>query len=495
MEETQKHKYRQVFKATSIFGGVQVFSIIIGLVRSKFVAILLGTSGYGLNGLLSAPLGLIGNLTGMGIGYSAVRDISLANESGDTQKLARALTVLRQWAWVTGLLGMVVTLVMSPWLSQWSFGNRNYTWSFIWLSVTLLLAAISSGQTAVLRGTRRIKETATAGVIGSVLGLFTAIPLFYLYGIDGIVPSLILSATTTLLLSWWFSRKVVVPSVEITFKESFHAGKQMAQMGIMITLSGMITQLVTSGVNIFISRYGSMDDVGLYNAGWGITNQYVGLVFAAMGADYYPRLSGLSNDLKKMAEAVNQQAEIALLILGPVMILYLTSLPLLIRLLYTPAFLPILLFAQWVVLGMLFKAQTWAMGFMFLAKGDSKLFLYSEIAANILILSLNIGCYALWGLEGMGISFTLSYGLYAFIVYLLVRTKYNYLPGKPLITIFAVQQTMAIVAFLVAWKFGFPVAYYSGAICLAVSVVYSLYEMNKRIDLKSFAQNKLSKFK
>ena len=53
----QKSSYRQIVKATSLFGGVQFFQIIISVIRSKFVAILLGPAGMGIVGLLTATTG------------------------------------------------------------------------------------------------------------------------------------------------------------------------------------------------------------------------------------------------------------------------------------------------------------------------------------------------------------------------------------------------------------------------------------------------------
>jgi hypothetical protein len=41
-----------------------------------------------------------------------------------------------------------VTITFAPLLSKWTFGNKDYTWAFVWLSVTLLLQAISRGQSA-----------------------------------------------------------------------------------------------------------------------------------------------------------------------------------------------------------------------------------------------------------------------------------------------------------------------------------------------------------
>ena len=70
--------YRQIFKPISLFGGMQVITILISFVCTKFVAVLLGTAGVVTLGLFNAPMGLIASLTGLGISYSAIRDISEA---------------------------------------------------------------------------------------------------------------------------------------------------------------------------------------------------------------------------------------------------------------------------------------------------------------------------------------------------------------------------------------------------------------------------------
>ncbi|MBE0655370.1 MAG: oligosaccharide flippase family protein, partial [Bacteroidales bacterium] len=134
--------YRQIFKATSIFGGVQVIQIIIGIVRIKFVAILLGTAGLGIMRLLNAPLQLIITITGLGIAFSAVRNVSEAHETGDLTFISKTIITLRRWSWFTGLLGAIVTITFAPQLSKWTFGNPEYTWAFIWLAITILLQAL-----------------------------------------------------------------------------------------------------------------------------------------------------------------------------------------------------------------------------------------------------------------------------------------------------------------------------------------------------------------
>ena len=59
----EQTSYRQIMKATSLFGGVQVFSIIITIIRTKFIAVLLGPLGMGIAGLLTTTTTFIGGLT------------------------------------------------------------------------------------------------------------------------------------------------------------------------------------------------------------------------------------------------------------------------------------------------------------------------------------------------------------------------------------------------------------------------------------------------
>ena len=100
----QQSSYRQIFKSTSLFGGVQLIIILVNIVRTKFVAILLGTAGMGTVGLLNSPLGVIASLTGLGINFSAIRDISEAFGSDDKKRLARTIISFRRWVIVTGVL-------------------------------------------------------------------------------------------------------------------------------------------------------------------------------------------------------------------------------------------------------------------------------------------------------------------------------------------------------------------------------------------------------
>ncbi len=482
-------------KATSIFGGVQVFQIIIGITRSKFIAVLLGPTGMGIAGLLTSTLGLIAGLTNFGLGTSAVKDIAAAHSSGNETRLGIVSKVFKRWVWITGSLGALITAVLSPLLSELTFGNRDYTFAFIWISITLLLNQISAGQGVMLRGTRQIAYMAQSAMIGSVIGLFTTIPLYYLYGVEGIVPAIIISAITSLSLTWWYARKLKIKDVFVSKVRTIAEGKGMLKMGFFISLSALITLAASYLVRIFISNYGGIDQVGLYNAGFAIINTYVGMIFAAMGADYYPRLSAVSHSNTQCKEVVNQQAEIALLILAPILMVFLVFINWVVIVLYSSQFIAINSMIYWAALGMFFKAASWTIGFLFLAKGTTKLFFWNELITNIYLLLLNIIGYYFWGLAGLGISFLVAYFLYLIQVYWIAKSKFDFSFDRAFIKIFFVQFGLAILSFIAVQFFTSLFAYGMGIILIAVSCWYSWKELDQRLDLKTLIVNMKKKFK
>ncbi len=491
----QKSSYRQIVKATSLFGGVQFFQIVISVIRSKFVAVLLGPAGMGIVGLLTATTGLVAGLTNFGLGTSAVKNISEANATNDRDRVITVITVLRRLVWITGILGALVTLIFSPLLSQFTFGNKEYTLAFVWISITLLLNQLSTGELVLLQGLRRLQQLAKANVYGSLAGLVISIPLYYRFGMEGIVPVIIITAFATLFFTWYFTRDIEMKKQRVSRATTVLEGKNMLVMGFMISMSGLISLMVAYVIRIFINRTGDVADVGYYAAGFTIINTYVGMVFTAMGTDYYPRLSLVAADNKQCKEHINQQSEIALLILAPILIGFLVFINWAVILLYSSQFLSITGMIYWATLGIFFKALSWAIAFVFLAKGASKLFFWNELAGSIHSLGFSILGYYLGGLTGLGIAFLASYLLYFIQVYMIAKIKFKFSFHSSLIFIFCIQFLLALSCFAVVNFIREPYAYLPGILLITVSGWYSYKELEKRIGIKEIIQNSIHRIK
>lgn len=490
----EQSSYRQIVKATSLFGGVQVFLIVIQIIRSKFVAILLGPHGMGISGLLYSTLGLIKGFTDFGLGTSAVKDIAAANGTGDQVKISTSVTIIRRLVWVTGTFGAVVTMVLSPWLSQITFGNHNYTLAFIWISVTLLFNQLSSGQIVLLQGMRKLQFLAKANLAGSTLGLLVTVPLYYFFGIDGIVPGIIATSLISLTLSWYFSHKVKIEPVSVSFAKTVADGKGMLNMGFMISLSGTMAIVSSYIVRIFIRNHGGIEQVGFYNAGFTLLDTYVGLIFTAMSTDYYPRLTAIAHSNQLCKNTINEQVEIALLILAPILVIFLVFINWVVILLYSNKFIPINEMIYFASLGVFFKAPSWAIGFILLAKGTARLFLWNELVAKIYFLGLNLLGYYYLGLVGLGISFLVGYSLYLIQIYVLSNIKFEFSFSRALIRIFIIQFLLALGSFVTVRFISSPYKYFVGLILIFLSGWYSLRELDKRIGLRNIISEIRNRF-
>jgi len=476
--------YRQIFKSTSLFGGAQVFIILISIIRSKFIALLIGPLGIGIVGLLNSTLTFITALTNFGLERSSVKNIAAANSSGNTTRIGLVVAVLRRLVWITGILGALITFFFSTFLSELTFGNNDYNWAFMLLSVTLLLNQISAGQGVVLRGMHQLKYLAKSSLLGATSGLIISVPIYYIWGLNGIVPAIIISSVLSLFLTFYYSRKVYIDSVKVSRRDLFSEGKDMMSMGIMLSLSSLLVLGESYLIRIYIRLIGSIEDVGFYAAGFAIVNTYFGVIFTALTTDYYPKLAGIVNDNKKAILLMNQQSEMTVLIISPLLVAFLVFINVIVVILYSQEFLPISEMILWAGLGIFFKAASWALGVIFISNGDVKTLFWSEFSATSVMFVLNLLGYKYLGLEGLGVSFFIAY-IYAYIqTFLIVKFKYSFYYSREFYKIYIFHLVLGTIGFLIVKINEEPMNYYLGIVVILISFGYSIIELDKRIDLK-----------
>jgi O-antigen/teichoic acid export membrane protein len=192
--------------------------------------------------------------------------------------------------------------------------------------------------------------------------------------------------------------------------------------------------------------------------------------------------------------AINQQAEITLLILAPVILLFLVFINLVIIVLYSRDFLEVSGMIYWAAIGMFFKAASWPIAYIFLAKGASKLYFWNELLAACYILALNLLGYYYFGLTGLGYAFSLGYLLYLIQLLIIVKVKYDFSFSNSFYRLFSVQFFLAVSCFLIV-IFLKKYIYTLGVALIIISSVYSLKLLDNRIGIKSYISRFKSHFK
>ena len=89
---SNSNSYRQILRSSSIMGSAQAISYLVGLVRVKIVALILGPTGVGLIGIYTSAVTIVGSVTGLGVWLS--QSIVYAADIGQSHAGARFLTNL-----------------------------------------------------------------------------------------------------------------------------------------------------------------------------------------------------------------------------------------------------------------------------------------------------------------------------------------------------------------------------------------------------------------
>lgn len=245
---------------------------------------------------------------------------------------------------------------------------------------------MSNGELSILQGLHEIKNLALSSIVGALVGLLAGVPLYYFYGYDGIVPAMILLSFATWLFYRFSFRKLqyTFSTFSFTWREIKEPVRRMLSLGCVLMVASLLGTLIGYLFNAFISHYGTLHDVGLYQAANSMTNQYAGLVFTAMSLDFFPRLSAVANNNIQVRELVNRQSEIVVLVIAPIVSLVILFSPLLIRILFTYEFLSLIPVIRLMALGLFFKAVAFPMGYISFAKGDKTFFFGLKVCGEIL---------------------------------------------------------------------------------------------------------------
>jgi PST family polysaccharide transporter len=445
---SQGTSYRQILRSTSIIGGASVLNILIGLLRMKVAAVLLGPAGVGLIGLLQNILGTAAGLAGLGVGNVGTRQIAEAAATGDVHNVAIARRAL---FWLTLALAVLggcgVWLLREP-LAKAVLGDAAHADTVGWLGLGVALTVAAASQTALLNGMRRIGDLARVNVGAAVLSTVAAVGIAALWGQHGILAFVLAGPVASFLLGHWYVVRLGrLQAPRAARAHLLQQWRTLLRLGFAFMVSGMVVNLGQLLVRTLIQRELGPVALGHFQAAWIISMTYLGFVLGAMGTDYYPRLTAVIREPDKVNRLVNEQTEVALLLAGPAFLAMLALAPWLVRLLYSAEFAEAANILRWQVLGDVLKVASWPLGFVLLAAGDGRAFMFTEsLAIGVFVLGVALGL-PWFGIDSTGIAFLLMYVAYLPLVWILAkkRTKFDWQPSvwKRLLLLFMASSGVA----------------------------------------------------
>ena len=408
-------------------GIASVLNILSGLVKMKVAALLLGPMGVGLIGLYQSFVQTGGAIASLGLGTVGTRQIAAAEAEGGATAVGPVRRALFWGTLALSLIGGLLFFAASDWLAYHVLEAPQLRQDVAWLSLGVALTVAAGSQGALLTGLRRIGDLARVQVAAGVLGTVVGALAVWTWGASGILVLVLVAPLVTFVVGHFYVARLERPlGPRASPRAMAVTWKHLAVLGVPFMLSGLITTVANLTARTLVQRELGSDDLGQFQAAWAIGMTYLSFVLAAMATDYFPRLSAVMGDRAKAISIVNEQTEVALILCGPVILAMLAFSPLVVHILYTSAFTPTVGILRWQLLGDLLKIISWPLGFVLLASGAGRSFIFAESSGmGVFVGAVLIGL-PLGGVTATGVGFLLLYAVYLPIVYLMCRRRIGF---------------------------------------------------------------------
>jgi enterobacterial common antigen flippase len=363
----EDHSYQQMLRSWSVLGGSSSTNYLISLIRVKILAIILGPSGIGLIGLYTSAIDLFSTVPN-GISNSGVREIARASGAQDARAIARSVQILRWAGLIIGMLGWLLAILLAKPIDVWLLHSEGHVIATSILGGALFLNALSASSIAVLKGLRRVKYLALTNVLSALLTTSIASILYYVFSTKAIVPVLVLSAGVNFGLISWFSNQVELEPEQLGWRETVSGMKYLLHLGVAFIMATLVITGLDMLTRLAVANMFGIHAAGIYQAALTISGTFMGVVLAAVAADFYPRLSAVIHDQRLASRLVNRQLELGVLLSLPILLTALAFAPVIMTVLYSSEFVGGAGVLRWLMLGVFLKVLSWPIGFLPLAK-------------------------------------------------------------------------------------------------------------------------------
>ncbi|WAH36823.1 oligosaccharide flippase family protein [Alicyclobacillus dauci] len=408
-------------KAVVIIGSSSLISMILGVIVSKFRAIILGPSGLGIISISSGFIGVVSTLSLFGM------DVLIVQDNNQTVNYKRALNIVT--IWFIMILLVLATLYIVDKRALFQFNGLNPIDWFL-LTLAAFLSSLATLQVAITSRQRNLKQLANQGMFSALGASCVSVLIILVMREKGIVLSIVLGTLCNLLVVYLVGNSRNLWSKHSPHEKRKNIGRELTDGAILTT-----TRFVEAGVQwlipILVAYNYGVTTTGFFQCAIIISTTYLGLLNNVMSQEFFPSITQMPiSNIDKIEERCNEQQLFITLISVPVILIVLGFSPYGINVIFSSAFLPAVTILKWQLVADILKFASWSYGYLILAKASRGYYAATHLTWSFSYLFAAIVFPRFLGLEGYGIAI-----LFAFLVHYLMVVIVVYLKFKARVTL------------------------------------------------------------
>lgn len=406
----------KVFSLTSISTIVKMCT---GLISVKVVASIIGPAGVALVGQLNNFATMALSLATGGINSGITKYVAEYREDNNT--IAKFLSTGLRITIISSIICAAILILFNNRISNLIMLSPNYGYVFVIFGVTIILYALNNMLISIVNGYKEFRKFVYINISNSIVGLIVSVVLVIFWQLKGALIAAVTYQSVVLFVSLWMLYNTKWFKWEI-FKENY--SYVISKKYFRYTLMTFTTALCMPIAQMFLRGY-IMSEISPVEAGWWegmnrISNMYLTVFISSFTVYYLPRLSEISDKTELRHEIFKAYRVIVPILLCVFTIIYLLRF-IIIKILFTPEFIPMSQLFIWQIIGDLFKICSWILAFLMIAKAMMSHYIATEIIFTFSYLGIGFIFIHLNSVVGLCQAYIINYILYCIVMAFIFR--------------------------------------------------------------------------
>ena len=404
-----------LFKITSLNSLSVALKIGIGLITSKILAIFVGPSGMALVGNLRNFSSSLESISTLGFSNGIVKYVAEKKKENDQlcKIISTAFVCLLA---VTIVLSFILYFFASFWNKQ-IFGN-DFDYRIVFKAIALVLPwyAISVFLLSIINGLGKFKVVIWVNILGNIIGLLVSLYMILHFKTLGALLSIVISPALLFFVTFYFINKEFNFLRTIKFRYfDFRVLKNLSSYSLMALVSSVLGPIVYLAIRKNVIQIVGLEQAGYWETIVRISSYYMMFVTTILSVYFLPKLAVAQNNQETKKIFWSFYKHILSVFAVALIVIYFSRF-FIIKLLFTDEFMPVTTLFFWQLVGDVFRAASWILGFQFFAKKMTKAFIISEIA-SLAVLYFSSRCLVvLFGIHGVVMAQALDNFIYLLVL-------------------------------------------------------------------------------
>ena len=399
------------------------------ILRAKILASRLGPEGTGVLAQLAAFTAVLVPFATLGAGSGVITMIADARARGDLDRVRRITSTARSLTWAAGIALAVLSLALSPWITDAVYRDRTFLWAILLGATTIPLSGVASIQISMLQGYGAVRAMAVLNGLVAATTIATIVPMAWFFGVKGAVAQLVVLATAQILIG---NRLLAphVPSAPAAGESSVDRSllRPIARFGgsaLLVGLSSTLTVLILR--SIIVDKLG-LGQNGIYQVCVGVSGLTMPLILNSITATVWPEIAAQPTD-EGAGVPMRSGIRLCFLLTTGLAAALMVGAPLWVPLLYSPKFRPALELLPYQFLGDYFRAAAWMFGIWLVPRNRLRPWVLFDVVYGLVILAAFLLLVDRIGVKATVLAYVLAHVSHAVLHYGLARRSIGFRLG------------------------------------------------------------------